>query len=73
MLVPLFEDAAGTVQVVLTQRAHTLSSHGGARASSSGPLAVLTSKCHPTVRDRELSESITKTRTPMSRSVRPCM
>ena len=30
VLVPLFEDAAGTVQVVLTQRAHTLSSHGGA-------------------------------------------
>ena len=33
MLVPLFEDAAGTVQVVLTQRAHTLSSHGGALES----------------------------------------
>ena len=33
MLVPLFEDADGTVQVVLTQRSLTLSSHGGARSS----------------------------------------
>ena len=30
VLVPLFEDGAGVVQVVLTQRAHSLSSHGGA-------------------------------------------